>query len=81
MSTSLIDNQIKEGFFIECPITFRDISKAKKVLIERLMAIYHTRVSYPELSKKAKENVEQEKKNEQDNTRTEIDNIADNEQQ
>lgn len=77
----LIDNQIKEGFFIECPITFRDISKAKKVLIERLMAIYHTRVSYPELSKKAKENVEQEKKNEQDNTKAEIDNIADNEQQ
>lgn len=45
----LIDAQVKEGFFLECPITFRDISQAKQVLIERLMAIYHTRIQYPTL--------------------------------
>ncbi len=47
----LIDNQVAEGYFKECPITFRDISIAKQTLIERLKAIYHTRVSYPELNK------------------------------
>lgn len=45
----LIDGQVEEGFFKECPITFRDIAQAKQVLIERLKAIYHTRISYPEL--------------------------------
>ena len=46
----LIDRQVKEGFFEECPITFRDIAVAKRVLIERLKSIYHTRIKYPELN-------------------------------
>ena len=45
----LIDGQVSEGYFRECPITFRDIEFAKTVLIEKLKTIYHTRVSYPEL--------------------------------
>ena len=45
----LIDAQVAEGYFKECPITFRDIAYAKTVLIEKLKTIYHTRVSYPEL--------------------------------
>jgi putative nucleotidyltransferase with HDIG domain len=44
----LIDTQVAEGYFRECPITFRDIQYAKTVLIEKLKTIYHTRVSYPE---------------------------------
>lgn len=47
----LIDNQVAEGYFKECPITFRDIAYAKTVLIEKLKTIYHTRVSYPDLKK------------------------------
>ena len=43
----LIDTQVQEGFFKDCPITFRDIALAKVVLIERLKSIYHTRISYP----------------------------------
>ena len=50
----IIDGDVAEGFFKECPITFRDISLAKVVLIERLKAIYHTRISYPELKNAAK---------------------------
>ncbi len=46
----LIDGQVADGFFTECPITFRDISIAKQTLIERLKAIYHTRISYPKLN-------------------------------
>ena len=45
----IIDTQVAEGYFQECPITFRDIATAKRVLIERLKSIYHTRIQYPEL--------------------------------
>lgn len=47
----IIDGQVAEGFFRDCPITFRDIQYAKTVLIEKLKTIYHTRISYPELKK------------------------------
>ena len=47
----IIDGDVHEGYFRECPITFRDIAMAKLVLIERLKAIYHTRISYPEAKK------------------------------
>lgn len=45
----LIDQQVGDGYFKYCPITFHDIAVAKQVLTERLKAIYHTRTSYPEL--------------------------------
>ena len=47
----IIDTQVAEGYFRDCPITFRDIQYAKTVLIEKLKTIYHTRISYPELKK------------------------------
>ncbi len=47
----LIDGQVAEGYFKECPITFRDIAQAKGVLTDRLKSIYHTRISYPNLGK------------------------------
>jgi len=43
----LIDQQVADGFFAECRITFYDIAIAKQVLIERLKAMYHTRIQYP----------------------------------
>ena len=48
----IIDAQVNDGFFTDCPITFQDIKLAKDVLKEKLMIIYHTRISYPELKKK-----------------------------
>lgn len=47
----IIDSQVNEGYFRECPLTFRDITNAKEVFKNRLMNIYHTRISYPELMK------------------------------
>jgi len=44
----IIDGQVKDGFFTDCPITFHDINTAKQILIERLKSIYHTRIRYPE---------------------------------
>ncbi len=48
---TLIDGQVSDGFYTDCPITFHDINVAKQVLTERLKVIYHTRISYPELKK------------------------------
>lgn len=47
----VIDDQVEEGFFTEAAITFRDITDAKSVLIDRLKAFYHTRIKYPKLNK------------------------------
>ena len=43
----IVDSQVADGYFRECPITFRDIQYAKTVLIEKLKTVYHTRVTYP----------------------------------
>ena len=47
----IINSQVEDGFFNNCPITFQDISTAKEVFKEKLKTIYHTRISYPELKK------------------------------
>ena len=47
----IIDGQVDAGFFTEAAITFRDINEAKTVLIDRLKAIYHTRIKYPKLNR------------------------------
>ena len=50
---SIVDTQVKEGYFKLCPITFKDIEDAKEVMKEKLKIMYHTRISYPELNKNA----------------------------
>ena len=57
----IIDSQVHEGYFNQCPITLLDIQAAKEVFKSKLMTIYHTRIQYPELANK---------KREQDNTPT-----------
>ena len=47
----IIDSQVTEGYFKECPITFKDIATIKTVFKEKLKIAYHTRISYPELKK------------------------------
>lgn len=47
----IVDSQLAEGHFKECPITFRDIADAKRTLIDSLKTIYHTRISYSEIKK------------------------------
>ena len=51
MVNRIVDSQVADGYFRDCPITFRDIQYAKTVLIEKLKTIYNTRISYPELKK------------------------------
>ncbi|HAT98851.1 MAG TPA: hydrolase [Bacteroides sp.] len=47
----IIDTQVSEGYFKECPITFKDITTVKALFKEKLKTMYHTRISYPELRK------------------------------
>ncbi len=44
---TIIDNQIVQQQFINCDITFKDISSIKKIFKKMLMSIYHVRVEYP----------------------------------
>lgn len=47
----IIDAQVADGCFKECPITFKDIATVKAVFKEKLKIVHHTRISYPELKK------------------------------
>lgn len=47
----IIDTQVADGYFKECPITFKDIAMVKALFKEKLKTMYHTRISYPELKK------------------------------
>ena len=47
----IIDSQVAEGYFKECPITFKDIAQVKALFKEKLKTVYHTRITYPELKK------------------------------
>jgi len=48
---NIINTQIAEHSFQNAPITFRDVEKVKSVLKTKLLNIYHTRISYPEVKK------------------------------
>ena len=44
---NIIDKQIDDGQFVNCELTFKNISTVKSVLKEKLKNIYHVRVEYP----------------------------------
>lgn len=45
----IIDGQIDDGLLKDAPLTFKDITVVKNVFVERLLNMYHSRISYPEL--------------------------------
>ena len=47
----IVDGQVAEGYFRDCPITFKDIAMVKALFKEKLKTVYHTRITYPELKK------------------------------
>jgi putative nucleotidyltransferase with HDIG domain len=46
---NIIENQIQEMQYINTPITFRDVTIAKKIFKKQLMNIYHVRIAYPQI--------------------------------
>lgn len=48
----IIDGQIADGLMKHSPLTFADIETGKRVFIDKLKTMYHTRISYPEIIRK-----------------------------
>lgn len=44
----IIDTQVQEGYFKDCPISWQEINRVKDTFKEKLRTMYHTRISYPE---------------------------------
>lgn len=51
MVDNIVDGKVSNGELSLCPLTFQDIHTIKEIFKERLKAIYHTRISYPEEKK------------------------------
>ena len=49
---NMIDSQITDGQFKNAPISFRDVETVKNVFKEKIKNMYHSRIVYPELTKK-----------------------------
>lgn len=50
----IIDGQLQDGRFENSDITFKDIGIVKRVFIDMLTTIYHSRIAYPKLENKEK---------------------------
>jgi putative nucleotidyltransferase with HDIG domain len=48
---NIINTQIEEHSFSNAAITFRNVEVVKRVLKNKLLTIYHSRISYPEIRK------------------------------
>ena len=48
---TIIDKQIEENQFVDCELTFKNISSIKSVLKEKLKNMYHVRIEYPKNGK------------------------------
>ncbi len=51
MIDAIINGMLNDGQFNECEISFKDISKLKKVFLKSMNSLYHTRIEYPDQKK------------------------------
>ena len=47
----IIDAQIADRLLNDAPLSFQDITTIKNVFVEKLLSVYHSRISYPEVGK------------------------------
>lgn len=52
----IIDGQLMDGRYLNSDITFKDIAIVKRVFIDMLTTIYHSRIAYPKLKNKEEKN-------------------------
>lgn len=62
MVDRIIDSQIQDGYFRDCPISWKEIGQIKAVFKEKLRIMYHTRISYPDPDEKPKRGQRQKKR-------------------
>ena len=48
---NIIDGQLQDGRYLNSDITFKDIAIVKRVFVDMLTTIYHSRIAYPKLKK------------------------------
>jgi len=48
MVNDIVDDKVKDGHLDEADITIKEINIVKSTLIEGLISLYHSRISYPE---------------------------------
>ena len=48
----IIDSQITDGLLSDAPLTFKHVKIIKIIFIEKLINMFHSRISYPELENK-----------------------------
>ena len=56
MIDRLIDGKIQAGQLDNCPLSYGDVRRIRKILKEKMMSIYHVRVAYPTADSNSKEN-------------------------
>lgn len=49
----IVDGIVADGYLKNTPLTFRDIDITKQVFTDKLRNMYHSRIDYPELKRKA----------------------------
>ncbi|GHT61374.1 hypothetical protein FACS189451_03240 [Bacteroidia bacterium] len=45
----IINGQIADGLLNDAPLTFKNIKEIKQVFLDRLLSVYHLRITYPEI--------------------------------
>jgi len=50
MIDKIIKSQIADGLLEDAPLTFKDIKEIKQVFLDRLLSVYHLRITYPEIN-------------------------------
>jgi putative nucleotidyltransferase with HDIG domain len=48
MVTRIIEERTTDGQFDECDLTMRDLEQIREAFVEQLLAMYHTRIAYPQ---------------------------------
>ena len=52
----IINAQIADGLLVDAPLTFKHIKIIKSIFVEKLINMFHSRISYPELENKEENN-------------------------
>jgi putative nucleotidyltransferase with HDIG domain len=47
----IINGQIADGLLEDAPLTFKNIKEIKRIFLEKLLSVYHLRITYPEIKK------------------------------
>lgn len=57
----IIDGQLNDGLLSDAPLTFKHIKIIKEVFIEKLINMFHSRITYPELKEDSEDIKEEDK--------------------